>query len=101
MYEDPQMAEHLANDCLWEAKEYGITEADLMEAAGGDLKAYMLAELNRPSRGINLRKRLRHDFKHSLAPIAPWLDQIGVELTLNSLSALNLRRSRNARASAA
>jgi hypothetical protein len=27
--------------------EYGITEADLMEAAGGDLKAYMLAELNR------------------------------------------------------
>jgi hypothetical protein len=20
MYEDPQMAEHLANDCLWEAK---------------------------------------------------------------------------------
>jgi hypothetical protein len=40
MYEDPQMAEHLANDCLWEAK-------DLMEAAGGDLKAYMLAELNR------------------------------------------------------
>jgi hypothetical protein len=47
MYEDTQMAEHLANDCLWEAKEYGITEADLMEAAGGDLKAYMLAELNR------------------------------------------------------
>jgi hypothetical protein len=30
--------------------EYGITEAELMEAAGGDLnlKAYMLAELNRP-----------------------------------------------------
>ena len=42
-----QMAEHLANDCLWEAKEYGITEADLLEAAGGDLDAYMLAELNR------------------------------------------------------
>jgi hypothetical protein len=30
-----------------EAMEYGITEAELMEAAGGDLKAYMLAELNR------------------------------------------------------
>ena len=31
-----------------EAMEYGITEAELMEAAGGDLnlKAYMLAELN-------------------------------------------------------
>jgi hypothetical protein len=47
MYEDTQMAEHLANDCLWEAKKYGITEAELMEAAGGNLKAYMLAELNR------------------------------------------------------
>lgn len=47
VYEDTQMAEHLAHDCLWEAKEYGITDADLMEAAGGDLKAYMLAELNR------------------------------------------------------
>jgi hypothetical protein len=46
MYEDTQMAEHLANDCLWEAKEYGITEAELIEAAGGDLNAYILAELN-------------------------------------------------------
>jgi hypothetical protein len=47
VHEDTQMAERLANDCLWEAKEYGITEADLLEAAGGDLKTYMLAELNR------------------------------------------------------
>jgi hypothetical protein len=47
MYEDTKMAEHLANNCVWEAKECGISEADLLEAAGGDLKAYMLAELNR------------------------------------------------------
>jgi hypothetical protein len=47
MYGETQTAEHLANDCLWEAKEHGIAEADLLEAAGGDLKAYMRAELNR------------------------------------------------------
>jgi hypothetical protein len=41
------MMEHLADDCAWEAKTRGITEADLTEAAGGDLSAYMLAELNR------------------------------------------------------
>jgi hypothetical protein len=32
---------------LGSKREHGITEADLLEAAGGDLKAYMLAELNR------------------------------------------------------
>jgi hypothetical protein len=41
MNEDGDMMEHLADDCAWEAK------ADLTEAAGGDLSAYMLAELNR------------------------------------------------------
>ncbi len=45
MYED--MAERLAQDCVWEAKTRGIAEADLIEAAGGDLDAYMLAELRR------------------------------------------------------
>jgi hypothetical protein len=39
--------EHLADDCIWEANTRGITEAALIEAAGGDLNAYMLAELNR------------------------------------------------------
>jgi hypothetical protein len=47
MYEDKNTAEHLAHDCVWEAKTRGIAEADLMEAAGGDLDAYMLTELNR------------------------------------------------------
>jgi hypothetical protein len=31
----------------FQAKTRGITKADLMEAAGCNLKAYMLAELNR------------------------------------------------------
>jgi hypothetical protein len=47
MYEDKDMVEHLAGDCVWEAKTRGITKADLIQAAGGDLDAYMLAELNR------------------------------------------------------
>ena len=47
MYEDKETAEHLTHDCVWEAKTRGITKADLSEAVGGDLKAYMLVELNR------------------------------------------------------
>jgi hypothetical protein len=47
MNEDGDMMGHLAADCAWEARTTGITKADLTEAAGGDLSAYMLAELNR------------------------------------------------------
>jgi hypothetical protein len=47
MNEDKDTAEHLANDCVWEAKTRGITKEDLIDAAGGNLNAYMLAELNR------------------------------------------------------
>jgi hypothetical protein len=47
MYEDKGTAQHLAEDCVWEARTRGIAKADLIEAAGGDLDAYMLAELNR------------------------------------------------------
>ena len=46
-HEDKDTAEHLAQDCVWEAKTRGISKADLIEAAGGNLSAYMLAELNR------------------------------------------------------
>jgi hypothetical protein len=46
MHEDKHTAEHLAHDCVWEAKTTGITEGDLIEAAGGDLNIYMLAELS-------------------------------------------------------
>ena len=47
MYDDKDTAEHLAQDCVWEAQTTGITKADLIEAAGGDLDTYILAELNR------------------------------------------------------
>ena len=47
MYEDRDTAEYLADDDVWEANTRGITEAAMIEAAGGDLNAYMLSELNR------------------------------------------------------
>jgi hypothetical protein len=47
MYEDKDTAQHLAQDCVWEAQTRGITRADLSEAAGGDLDAYILAKLSR------------------------------------------------------
>jgi hypothetical protein len=47
MSEHKDKADHLAQDCVWEARTRGITKADLIEAAGGDLDAYILAELNR------------------------------------------------------
>ena len=47
MNEDKDTAEHLANDWVWEAKTRGITKEDLIDAAGGNLNAYMLAELDR------------------------------------------------------
>jgi hypothetical protein len=47
MYEEKDTAEHLAQDCVWEAHTRGITKADLIEAAGGDLDAYILVELDR------------------------------------------------------
>lgn len=47
MYENKDTAQHLTQDCVWEAQTRGITKADLAEAAGGDLDAYILAKLNR------------------------------------------------------
>ena len=45
MYEHKDKAEHLAQDCVWEAQTRGIAKADLIEAAGGDLDAYIITEL--------------------------------------------------------
>ena len=45
--EDEDAAEHLAQDCVWEAHTRGIPKADLIAAAGGNLDRYMLTELNR------------------------------------------------------
>ena len=47
MFEDRGTAERLAQDCVWEAQTRGIAKADLIEAAGSDLDAYLLTELNR------------------------------------------------------
>jgi hypothetical protein len=47
IYDDRDAAEHLVDDCIWEANTRGITEAALIEAAGSDLNEYMLAKLNR------------------------------------------------------
>jgi hypothetical protein len=38
--------EHLADDCVWEANTRG-NRSGLIEAAGGDLDANMLAKLSR------------------------------------------------------
>lgn len=54
-YEDEDTADHLTQDCVWEAQTRGIPKADLIEAAGGDLHAYIFAELNRA-----LRHKLEH-----------------------------------------
>src|SRR6516162_3124692 len=45
MCEHKDKAEHLAQDCVWEAQTRGIAKADLIEAAGGDLDAYIITEL--------------------------------------------------------
>ena len=47
MYGHKGNPEHFAQDCVWEAQTRGITKADLIEAAGGNLDAYILAELSR------------------------------------------------------
>jgi hypothetical protein len=47
VYEHTDTVKHLAHDCVWEANTRGITEVALIEAAGGDLNAYMLAKWNR------------------------------------------------------
>ena len=50
MYEDNDGAKYLTQDCVWEAQTRGIAKADLVEAAGGDLNAYLLDELSRAVR---------------------------------------------------
>jgi len=47
MHEHKDKAEHLTQDCVWEAQTRGITKADLIEAAGGNLDTYILVGFNR------------------------------------------------------
>jgi hypothetical protein len=42
-----EYCDQCAHDCVWEAETRGISNADVTEAAGGDLNAFMLSELNR------------------------------------------------------
>lgn len=46
MYDDEPTAEHLAKECLRDAKEAGYNEAGIIKAAGGNLAGYMLSELD-------------------------------------------------------
>jgi len=46
VYDDKAGAEYLAEECLRDAKNAGIEEASLIEAARGDLTKYMLSKLN-------------------------------------------------------
>ena len=46
-YDNTNEAKSLAELCLKAARREQLSEAEVTEAAGGDLNAYMLAELNR------------------------------------------------------
>jgi hypothetical protein len=37
----------LAEECLWEAQGENLSEAEVVQAAGGNLLTFMVAELNR------------------------------------------------------
>ena len=53
MRNDRVTAEHLANECLYEAQGEHVSQAKLIDAAGGDLVTFMVSELNRAAdRGI-------------------------------------------------
>ena len=41
----PENIDHTLGECLSDASLKGITEKDLQEAAGGDLQAFLLAEI--------------------------------------------------------
>jgi hypothetical protein len=46
MYDDEPTAKSLADRCLDAAKAAGLSAAGVIKAAGGNLKSYMLSELN-------------------------------------------------------
>ena len=47
MHDDTLTAGRLAEECLWEAQGEDLSEADVNEAAGGNLLTFMVSELNR------------------------------------------------------
>jgi hypothetical protein len=44
---DTLTAGRLAEECLWEAQGHDLSEAEVAEAAGGNLLTFMVSELNR------------------------------------------------------
>ena len=46
VYDDQAGAEYLAEECLRDAKNAGLDEADLIKTARGDLAKFMLSHLN-------------------------------------------------------
>jgi len=47
VYDDTVSAQYFAERCLWEAQGEQLSEVEVIDAAGGDLVAFILAELNR------------------------------------------------------
>ena len=45
--DDTLTAGRLAEECLWEAQREDLSEAEVTAAAGGNLLAFMISELNR------------------------------------------------------
>ena len=45
-YDDTLEAKRLAEQCLQEARREQLSEAEVIDAAGGDLVTFMLGELN-------------------------------------------------------
>jgi hypothetical protein len=47
VHNDTLTAGRLAEECLWEAQGEDLSEAEVTDAAGGNLLAFMISELNR------------------------------------------------------
>ncbi len=46
-HNDTFTAGRLAEECLWEAQRENLSEAEMIQAAGGNLLTFMVSELNR------------------------------------------------------
>jgi hypothetical protein len=47
IHNDTLTAGRLAEECLWEAQGENLSEAEVIQAAGGNLLTFMVSELNR------------------------------------------------------
>ncbi len=59
--DDTLTADRLAEECPWEAQGQYLSEADVIDAAGGNLLTFMTFELNRAAdREIDEERSRRH-----------------------------------------